>query len=156
MILSKIISRILRSKVTTLTKSILPLFSAGFLVWIFLLMSSCSTSRHVQTVPIETLLHDTLYINKQSYDSIYIDNSHLIDRGSDTVYIKDKSIEYRYRLLRDTIRITKCDSIPYEVRIVETIEIPRKLTWYDHLTRATFWLLIGFILLCLYRRFHKL
>lgn len=129
MIFNQIFRKILRSKATTLTKSIIPLFSAGFLVCIFLLMSSCSTSRHVQTVPIETVLHDTLYINKQSYDSIYIDNSHLVDRGGDTVYIKDKLIEYRYRLLRDTIRISKCDSIPYEVRITKIKEVKYIPPW---------------------------
>ena len=146
MIISKILCRILRSKATTPTKYILPLFLAGFLVWIFLLMSSCSTSRHVQTVPVETLHHDTLYINKAKYDSIYIDNSHLIDRGGDTVYIKDKLIEYRFRFLRDTIRIAKCDSIPYEVRITEVKEVPRPRNLFDYVSYVCFGILCGVVL----------
>lgn len=145
MILSQIISRILRSKATTLTKSIIPLFSAGFLVWIFLLMSSCSISRHVQTVPVETVRHDTLYINKQSYDSIYIDNCHLIDRGGDTITITKTKTEYRFRVLRDTIRIAKCDSIPYEVRITEVKEVPRRRNFFDYISYVCFGIILGLV-----------
>ena len=74
-----------------------PLFLAGFS---FLIFCSCSSTKQVHTVPVENLHHDTLYINKEKFDSIYIDNTHLIDRGGDTVYIKEKQIEYRFRLLR--------------------------------------------------------
>lgn len=165
MILSKIISRILRSKATTHTKNSLQLFSAGFLalsvvegfVWISIasFLCSCASHKQIQTVPIETIRKDTLYISKEKYDSIYIFQDKYTDRSKDTLLIKETNIEYRYKLLRDTIKEVRIDSIPYEVRITETIEVPRKLTWYDHTARATFWLLIGFILLCLYRRFHK-
>ena len=41
----------------------------------------------------------------------------------DTVYLRDVSVEYRYTLLRDTIYKTRIDSIPYEVRVVETHEV---------------------------------
>ena len=94
-------------------------------------ISSCQTTK---TVPIETLRHDTLYINKEHYDSIYIDNSHLIDRGGDTVFIKDRLIEYRFRLLRDTIYKTRIDSIPYEVRITEVKEVPRPRNLFDYIS----------------------
>ena len=60
-------------------------------------------------------------------------------------------MEYRYKLLRDTVRIVQRDSIPYEVTIVQTKEIKRPLTWYDHLSRAILWLNIGFVLLLFVR-----
>lgn len=101
---------------------------------------SCSTTT---TIPLESLRHDTLYINKEKYDSIYIDNTHLIDRGGDTVYIKDKQIEYRFRLLRDTIRIARIDSIPYEVRITEVKEIRKPPNIFDYLCYLSFGILIG-------------
>lgn len=107
--------------------------SAFLLGFSYLIFCSCSTTR---TVPVETLHHDTLHINKEKYDSIYIDNSHLVDRGGDTVYIKDKLIEYRYRFLRDTIRISKCDSIPYEVRITEVKEVKYTPPWIQYLAWA--------------------
>lgn len=127
-----VINRGQRPRPTTLAK-----ISAWMAVpCLILLLSACSASKHIQSIPVETVLHDTLYVNKQSYDSIYIDNSHLIDRGSDTVYIKDKSIEYRYRLLRDTIRIAKCDSIPYEVRIETIKEVKYIPPWIQYLAWA--------------------
>lgn len=108
----------------------------------FLIFCSCSTPK---TVPVETLHHDTLYINKEKYDSIYIDNSHLVDRGGDTVYIKDKLIEYRYRFLRDTIRISKCDSIPYEVRITEVKEVSRRRNLFDYISYVCFGIILGLV-----------
>ena len=158
MIINQIFRKILRSKATTLSRIILPLFSAVFLVWIsaLLLFTSCSTSRHIQAQLVEKVSKDTIYLATEKYDSIYITQDRYIDRSRDTLYIKESNTEYRYKLLRDTIKEVRVDSIPYEVRITETIEVPRKLTWYDHLTRASFWLLTGFTLLCLYRRFHKL
>lgn len=161
---SRRVSWILRSKATTLSRTVLPTFLAGFLVWILaLLLASCSSMRRVQTIPVETIKEitktDTLYINNVQYDSIYINHTSNIDRTRDTIKIKETMTEYRYKLLRDTIERIKLeirhDSIPYEVRITETKEIPRKLTWYDHTTRAAFWLLIGFLLLWLYRKLHK-
>lgn len=86
---------------------------------------------------------DTIYLTSQQYDSIYIYQDRLTDRSRDTLYIKDKSIEYRYKLLRDTIYKTRIDSIPYEVTIVKTKEITRPLTFYDKLCRSCFWFLIG-------------
>lgn len=65
---------------------------------------------------------------------------------TDTLYIKDVSIEYRYKMLRDTIYKTQVDSIPYQVTVTEVKEITRPLTWYDHLTHLTFWLVIGLLI----------
>ena len=127
----------------------------------------------VETVK-EVYLHDTLVVRDIQFDSIYIYQSHdrdfhpaletlelgselarLSTNGSartlkpDTVFVKDVSVEYRYQMLRDTIERVKIetirDSIPYEVKIIETKEVPRPLTWFDHLTRACFRVLIGVI-----------
>ena len=74
---------------------------------------------------------------------------------TDTLFIKDKSIEYRYKLLQDTIRVVERDSIPYEVTITEFKEITRPLTWYDHFSRAVLWLNIGFAFYWLIRLIRK-
>lgn len=104
-------------------------------------MCSCSTAKHFQVA--NHIQRDTLYLSNVQYDSIYIYKDRLTDRSKDTVYLKDVSVEYRYKLLRDTVRIIQRDSIPYEVTVIETKEIARPLTWYDHLTRAIFWILCG-------------
>lgn len=113
-----------------------------FVIVIVIVLQGCSTPR-MATQLVHEVSHDTLYLSNVKYDSIYIYKDKLTDRSTDTVYVKDVSVEYRYKLLRDTVRIVQRDSIPYEVTIVQTKEITRPLTWYDHLTRLTFWLLIG-------------
>lgn len=147
MILSMITSKILSSKGATLSYPSVA-FSERLLVLIFgcfttLVCCSCGSTK-VATQIVEHTSIDTVYLSNIQYDSIYIYKDKLTDRSRDTLYIKDKSIEYRYRLLKDTIRVVERDSIPYEVTIVETKEIQRPLTWYDHFSRAVLWLNIGF------------
>lgn len=67
----------------------------------------------------------------------------LVDRSKDTIYIKDVSVEYRYKLLKDTIRVVERDSIPYQVTVTEVKEITRPLTLYDKTCRTCFWFLLG-------------
>lgn len=126
------------------------------------LLVGCSSNRlltgsHSQNSREAT--RDTIYLSDVRYDSIYIDNWHSLERHADTVYRERSRTEYRYRLLRDTIRIVRHDSIlviqrdsiPYEVTIKEVKEIARPLSWFDHLTRITFWLLVGSLLMWLLR-----
>lgn len=94
---------------------------------ITLLIAGCKGTQQLAVT--ERITHDTCYISNVQYDSIYIDNLHYIDRGKDTVVVRDKSVEYRYRLLRDTIKVIQQDSIPYEVRVVET-KVERYTPWY--------------------------
>ena len=150
------------------------------LVYVFvatcLVCCSCGSTRHV-TQLVEHTSVDTVYLSNVQYDSIYIYKDHASEHHlgtlpamnsdgkylntpmrTDTLYIKDKSIEYRYKLLKDTIRVVERDSIPYEVTIVQTKEITRPLTWYDHFSRAVLWLNIGFAfywLICLIRKIKR-
>lgn len=110
----------------------------------------CASSRHV-TQLVRDVHTDTLYLSNVQYDSIYIYQDKLVDRSRDTLYIKEKSIEYRYKLLRDTIYKTQVDSIPYQVTVTEVKEITRPLTWYDHLTRSAFWIVMGVLFVLLVR-----
>ena len=111
---------------------------------------SCSTSRHV-TQLVERTSVDTVYLSNVQYDSIYVYQDRQLDRTRDTVYLRDVSVEYRYRLLRDTIYKVQHDSIPYQVTVTEVKEITRPLTLFDHLTRLTFWLVVGAMLTFLIR-----
>ena len=111
---------------------------------------SCSTSRHV-TQLVERTSVDTVYLSNVQYDSIYIFQDRQLDRSRDTVYLRDVSVEYRYRHLRDTIYKVQHDSIPYQVTVTEVKEITRPLTLFDHLTRLTFWLVVGAMLTYLIR-----
>ena len=115
-------------------------------------MMSCSAHNHAMTV--EREVHtDTVYIFQQQYDSVHIYKDRWLDRSHDTVYTKELSTEYRYKLLRDTVRMVVRDSIPYAVVRTETREVQLPLSWFDKLARAVFWLVMGAVVVWVARRF---
>ena len=114
-----------------------------------LVLTGCVTRRQLQVV--DRITHDTLYQSNVHYDSIYIFQDRQLDRSRDTVYLRDVSVEYRYRHLRDTIYKVQHDSIPYQVTVTEVKEITRPLSLFDHLTYFTFWLVVGALLLLIIR-----
>lgn len=116
---------------------------------------SCSSTKAV-TQLVRDVHSDTVYLSNLQYDSIYIYQDRLLDRSKDTTYLKDVSVEYRYKLLKDTVRIVECDSIPYQVTITEVKEITRPLTWFDHLTRASFWFILGGIICILFSKLKSI
>lgn len=117
---------------------------AIFLCVTLLVCCSCGSTKMV-TQTVRDVQKDTVYLSNIQYDSIYIYKE--VDKdfhrafpnpstlnpnpSTDTLYIKDVSVEYRYKLLRDTVRIVQRDSIPYEVTVTEVKEITRPLTWFD-------------------------
>ena len=113
------------------------------------MLTGCATRRQLQVV--DRITHDTLYQSNVHYDSIYVSQDKYIDRSRDTVYLRDVSVEYRYRHLRDTIYKVQHDSIPYQVTVTEVKEITRPLSLFDHLTHFTFWLVVGAQLLLIIR-----
>ena len=166
MIFRKILVR-MSSLAKAIPQTILPkakYWSAFSLGCSLMILASCTTTR---TIPLESLRHDTLYINKATYDSIYIDTSNSLEYhlnplnrlnslNPDTVVITKTKTEYRFSLLRDTIRIAKRDSIPYEVRITEVKEVPKPPNLFDKLCKYTFFLLLGILTIWLFRKFKLL
>lgn len=114
-----------------------------------LVLTGCAARRQLQVV--DRITHDTIYQSNVQYDSIYIFQDRQLDRSRDTVYLRDVSVEYRYRHLRDTIYKVQHDSIPYQVTVTEVKEITRPLSLFDHLTHFTFWLVVGALLLLIIR-----
>lgn len=99
----------------------------------------CGSAKHTHFV--HQVERDTLYHQHIQYDSIYIYHDRYLEyrrashpelvSGSppDTVIITKVSTEYRYKILRDTIRIIRQDSIPYEVTITEVKEV-KYIPWW--------------------------
>lgn len=89
---------------------------APFMCIIVLVLAICSC-RSVKYVPVETVKHDSIYINKVQVDSVYHrDSIYVVDKG-DTVFLyKDRYI-YKYKDRTDTLYVTNTDSIhvPYPV-----------------------------------------
>lgn len=117
-------------------------FSLGFSVLSFLLFTSalitgCGSSKHIQTIPVETIkeiyLHDTLVVRDIQYDSTYVSHDLLTDRSRDTLLIRETNTIYKYKMLRDTIERIKLevrhDSIPHEVRITEVKQVKYIPPW---------------------------
>ena len=145
----------------------------GILCFICLTCCSCGSTKVAKQL-VRNVRVDTIYLSNMQYDSIHIYQNHVSElhpgtlsavgatgrqpgmpMRTDTLYIKDVSMEYRYKLLRDTVQIMKRDSVPYEVTVTEVREITRPLTWYDHLSRAILWLNIACVLFFLVRFIFK-
>jgi len=141
-------------------------------------LSGCHTTKTIPQI-VEHATHDTLYINRLQFDSIYINDSYLMDFRRDkrwdnltiqdsglpqpspltphlmmvdTMYIRDTQLEYKYKYLHDTTYIHRVDTIP----IVHTIDVikpePYVPVAYKYLT------IIGIIALLLagYRIYRKI
>ena len=110
-----------------------------------LVLTGCATRRQLQFV--DRITHDTLYQSNVHYDSIYVSQDKYIDRSRDTLLIKDKTVEYRYRLLRDTVYKTRIDSIPFihEVEVIR--EVPRDRNWIDYLCYTITVIISGLLLI---------
>ena len=89
---------------------------------LLLLLSSCKTTSTSAIVPVHSATHDTLWLSKVKYDSVYIDRWQRIERKADTVFYDRAKTEFRYRLLRDTVYKTRTDTIP----VVKQVSVIRK------------------------------
>lgn len=90
---------------------------------LLLLLSSCkTTSNTTDIVPVHSATHDTIFLRKVKYDSIYIDRWQRIERKADTVFYDRVKTEFHYRLLRDTVYKTRTDTIP----VVKQVPVVKK------------------------------
>ena len=119
----------------------------NYLLFILSLVTFCTfigcRSAKQAALLIREIRTDTLYLSNVQYDSIYIFQERTSDyhmnplnplkpSETDTVFIKDVSVEFRYRLLRDTVYQTRVDSIPV-LREVEVVREVRHIPWYAKL-----------------------
>lgn len=89
---------------------------------LLLLLSSCKTASTSAIVPVHSATHDTIFLRKLKYDSVYIDRWQRIEHKADTVFCDRAKTEFRYRLLRDTVYKTRTDTIP----VVKQVPVIRK------------------------------
>lgn len=89
------------------------------LVYLIILLTSaiCLCSCRTKYVPVESVRTEIEYRDRWQRDSVHVhDSIHVREKG-DTVYIDRWHTEYKDRLVRDTVRIEKTDSVlvPYPV-----------------------------------------
>ena len=99
-----------------------------FLLLVACTLTGCATSKQATQV-VESSLHDTVYLNKVVYDSIYIDNWYYTYEKADTVVVEKSKLEYRYKVVRDTVFRARTDSVPV-IREVEVVRKVRHVPWY--------------------------
>ena len=99
-----------------------------FLFVVACTLFGCATSRPTSQV-VEASLRDTVYVNKVLYDSVYIDNWYYTYEKADTVVVEKSKLEYRYKVMRDTIFRARIDSVPV-IREVEVVREVRHVPWY--------------------------
>ena len=123
-----------------------------FILLVACTLIGCATSKQATQV-VESSLRDTIYLNKVVYDSIYIDNWHHTYLKADTVVVEKIKLEYRYKLLRDTVFRARIDSVPV-IREIEVVREMRRVPWY---ARALSWLGAIFLILLILKilRFFK-
>jgi len=93
-----------------------------------LILAGCGTSHTI----VKELSHDTLYVNTIQYDSVYLYQNTETDRSKDTVLIHDILREYKYKFLKDTVRVVRIDSIPviHTVKVTKTVKhVPAIYKW---------------------------
>ena len=105
------------------------------------LLAGCGTPRKLPVV--ERIQRDTVYLHQVQYDSVFVSQERYVDRSRDTLYVQERSVEHRYRLLRDTLRIHQVDSVP----VIQEVEVVREVEhtpWYAKLL-ATVGLVVVFL-----------
>ena len=87
------------------------------LVYIMLFALLAVSCKSVKYVPVETVKHDSVLVQKHVRDSILLRDSVIVERKGDTVYLRSVKYEYRYRYLHDTAYVSRTDSVqvPYPV-----------------------------------------
>ena len=99
----------------------------------YALLAGCGTRQKAQVA--ERITRDTVQLSNVTYDSVYVYRDRYVDRSRDTVYVNDRSVAYRYRLQRDTLRIHRVDSVPV-IREVEVVREVARTPWYAKLLSA--------------------
>ena len=120
------------------------------IIVLFILILVCGTGCCAQREIIRRQT-DTLYVEKVQVDSIYKRDSVMVREKGDTVYIYKEKIRDRYRLLRDTIRVVKTDT----VQTIKEVRVEKPLTWSQTVKQDAFWWLVGGLILSLLWIFRK-
>ena len=95
----------------------------GVAVWMImvficaLILIALGGCRSIQYVPVETVKHDSIYINKIERDSVLVKDSIYIKEKNDTVLIEKWKTRYVSKYITDTVYVERVDSVqvPYPV-----------------------------------------
>lgn len=92
-------------------------FLYSLIVFIIFMTCACRT----EYIPIETVRTDSIFLAKLQKDSIYIKDSVFVRQENDTVWKEKYKQVYKYVVQRDTIFISRTDSIQIPVPVEKKI-----------------------------------
>ena len=109
------------------------------------LMAACHSARVVPSASSRLVACDTVEFHGLRYDSVFVlhdvrqdyrraamPDTVLCRMAPDTVYLRDTRVEYRLRLMRDTLRLVHRDTV---VHTVVQEPAPYRVPWYDRAAR---------------------
>ena len=104
------------------------------------LLCGCKT---VKYVPVETVRTDSVYVDRWQRDSVYLRDSVWVNRWvvGDTVFVDKVVYKWRYRdrWRRDTVAVTKRDSVQVPV------PVEKPLGWWQQARLKLFWPLVAVV-----------
>lgn len=108
--------------------SIVVMMTVGLLLCA--LLGSCKSVEYVPVIEHHT---DTLIQTKIVKDSVYLKDSTHVSEKNDTVKIEHWHTEFLKKEVRDTVYISKADSVPapYPVEVIK--EVPAELNMWERL-----------------------
>lgn len=92
-------------------------FLYSLIVFIIFMTCACRT----EYIPIETVRTDSIFLAKLQKDSIYIKDSVFVRQENDTVWKEKYKQIYKYVLQRDTVFISRIDSVQVPVPVEKKI-----------------------------------
>ena len=92
------------------------------MLFVALGISSCRT---MIEVPVETVVHDSIYIKQLERDSVWVQDSVIIYTRADTVYNTRVQWKFRDRLVRDTVCMWRTDTL------TKVVKVEKELTTWE-------------------------
>ena len=105
-------------------------------------------------VPISQIKTEIKYIDKVKYEFIYLKDSVYIVQKGDNIYNNKVAYRYKYKYLKDTITITKTDTITRlqkvtEIKVKNQLNVVQKILMYIGLFSLLMFIII------VYKHFKK-
>ena len=77
--------------------------------------------------PRTIIKHDSVFVERQKVDSVYLRDSVFVREKGDTVYIYKNRLHYKYRYLRDTVAVVQRDTV--KLTVIKAVD--KDLTWWQ-------------------------
>ena len=94
---------------------------------------------------------DTTYIERVQVDSVFHRDSIFVEKTGDTIYIYKERERWRYKYLRDTIRLVQIDT----ALVLQPYPIEKPISGWKQTQIKAFWWLAGALLAALVWIFRK-